>query len=105
MSLKEKLASSMGAAGSIVYLLIGIIFAVAPLAILDLGMVINGILLAVILFVPLVGEIVRFILYVVALVVCISGPQDVISIIFYVMFVLELLMVLPLVLSLFRPRE
>ena len=86
MKLKEKLVGSLGVLGYCIWFVVSVIFSFAPLMVLDLPMVVDFIAIFVIQYIPLFGEIVRCALYVWAFIVVLSGPINVISIIFFVCF-------------------
>lgn len=82
--MKEKLSSALGSFGGILWYIISFLYSFAPLFILRFPFWVDLILIGVILFLPIIGEIVRIALYVWAFVVAIGQPVDIVSIIFFV---------------------
>ena len=99
--MKEKLENVLGGFGAILWYIISIVYSFGPLYILHFPFWLDAILIAVILFLPFIGELVRLALYIWALIVVLSQPIDIVSIIFLVFAALYFFTtVLPLVLSL-----
>lgn len=99
MLLKEKLISALGCFGIVVYYLISLTFSIAPLIILDFPFIVNLILIGIVMFLPYIGGIANAILWVLALVAAIMGPQDAFAIVYYVMFAINAVRLL----SIFMP--
>ena len=100
--MKEKLTTALGAVGFVIYYVISVLITFAPLAFLDFSFLIDFIIIAVITTAPFVGNIVNVVIWVWALIVCISGKQDAFSIIYYILFVLNSLNVVSKIISAFR---
>ena len=86
MALKEKLAGALGVAGIWIYYGITVLFAFAPLVMLDFPFLVDLLIIAAIMFLPYIGSIANLVLWVWAFIVTLGGPQDVIAIVFYVLF-------------------
>ena len=104
--MKEKLTSSLGAFGGVLWYILSVVYAFAPLYILRFPFWVDALIIAAILFLPFIGELIRLVLYVWAFIVVLSQPIDIVSIIFFVCAALYFLSaVLPLLLSLLARKE
>ena len=86
--MKEKLAGALGGFGIILWYLFSFIFCFAPLLFLKMPFIVRLLAIGAILFLPLIGEIIRCGLYVWVFFVVISEPIDVFSIIFFICLVI-----------------
>ena len=80
--MKEKLMNALGSVGVILWYLLSILIAVMPLVMIDASFGLNLLLLAIALFIPATSGI----FWIWGLVCTIRGPQDIIAIIYYVLF-------------------
>lgn len=104
--MKEKLSTALGAFGSVLWYILSIVYAFAPLYILHFPFWVDAIIIAAILFIPFIGELVRLVLYVWAFIVVLSQPIDIVSIIFFVCAALYFFTtILPLLLSLLAKEK
>lgn len=104
--MKEKLVGALGGFGYVLWLIISLLYVIAPVVILDFPFWLTFILLFAINSLPLIGLIVNAVLYIWAFFVTLGGPQDVIAIVFYVFFALYLLTeLLPVLLAMFSSRK
>lgn len=101
-SLKTKLMDALGSVGIILWYLISLLIAIIPLVMIDASFGLKLLLLAVALFIPTTFGA----FWIWGLVCAIRGPQDALTVIYYVLFVI---MFLPYfinsVLSLFNKRK
>lgn len=97
--MKEKLINALGTVGGVLYYLITVFIAVLPITVLGLPFWIDLILLGVMMFIPATSGI----FWIWGLVATIGGPQDIIAIIYYILFaVMFLPYFINIVLSFFR---
>ena len=100
--MKDKLINTLGSVGVILWYLLSLLIAIMPLVMIDAQFLLNLLLLGVLLFIPVTSGI----FWVWGLICAIRGPQDLIAIIYYVLFVI---MFLPFfinsVLSIFSKRN
>ena len=89
--MKEKLSYIFGSFGIILYYLILTVFSVIPFIILEFPLWLILVLTLLISFLPLIGSIANVVFYILALVKAVSGPQDFITVLFYVFFALYVL--------------
>lgn len=82
--MKEKLMNALGSVGVILWYLLSLLIAVMPLVMIDASFGLNLLLLAIALFIPATSGI----FWIWGLVCTIRGPQDIIAIIYYVLFVI-----------------
>ena len=87
--MKEKLASALGTVGFAIWYVISVLITFAPLSILRFSFFVDLIIIAVITSVPFIGNIVSVVIWIWALLECISGPQDIFAIIYYILFALK----------------
>lgn len=99
MKLKEKLFQWIGPAAYIVWYIISFVFNFAPLFVMQWGILINVVLLILMTAVPFVNVFATAAVWIWALVVTIKGPQDVYAIIYYVLFVIQMLWFMPALIS------
>ena len=86
--MKDKLLNSLGIVGLILYFVITNIFVFAPLYVLDIpGWLFTGIIIAANIF-PKIYGFTSPVLWIIAFIEVINGPQDIIAIIFYVILAL-----------------
>lgn len=81
--MKEKLTNALGSFGSFIWLIISMTIAVIPIVAIGMPFWINIILFAIMLFIPATSVI----FWVWGLIRMINGPQDVVAIVYYVLFV------------------
>ena len=82
--MKDKLVDALGTFGMVLWYIISVIHAIAPLVILHTPFWLSFLLLVAINVIPLFGEIIRLVLYVLAFIVAFSQPFDIFSIVFFV---------------------
>lgn len=85
---KEKLVEKLGTFGFILWFIISLIYILVPVAILPIPFWLRGIIVLAIYALPMIGLLVETGVFFWGFYVTISGPQDVIAIIFYVVFAL-----------------
>ena len=85
--MKEKLMTALGAVGIGLWYLISLLIAVIPLVMINAPFLLNLLLLATALFIPATSGI----FWIWGLVCAIRGPQDIIAIIYYVLFAIMFL--------------
>lgn len=88
--LKEWLVNTFAGIGSVIWTVISLLFLVLPVFYLPVSIWIKALIIVAIYFLPLGNLIGQAIVYIWAFVVTVSGPQDVLAIIFYVFFALWL---------------
>lgn len=86
-NIKDKLMNGLGSVGVVLWYVVSLVIAIMPLVMIDASFFINLLLLAVILFIPATSGI----FWIWGLVCAIRGPQDVLAIIYYVLFVVMFL--------------
>ena len=84
--MKEKLTNALGGFGIILWYVFSFLFCFAPLFYLRLPHIVDFLVIGAILFLPLIGEIIRCGLYVWAFFVVLSEPIDFLSIFFFICF-------------------
>ena len=103
--MKDKLAGALGGIGIIIWYIISFLYSFAPLMVLRFGYLADFILILIMSTLPIVGEVIRFALYIWAFIVVINQPVDVFSIIFFVFAALYLFTtVIPMIAALFSKR-
>lgn len=104
--MKEKLTTTLGALGGVLWFILSALYCFSPLLILRLPGWLDFILFMAMFSLPFVGELVRAVLYIWALVVAIQGPQDVFAIVFYVIAAIYFFTTLvPFVAAFFKKPE
>lgn len=97
---------SLGVFGVVLLYLISALFAIFPLMMLPFTFWIRFVLIFVMMFVPVVGEVVRFVLYILALIVAFSAPLTVQTTIFFIFSLIYFFFrVLPTIASFFVTRD
>lgn len=100
--MKEKLMNALGSVGVILWYLLSLLIAVMPLVMIDASFGLNLLLLAIALFIPTTSGI----FWIWGLVCAIRGPQDIIAVIYYVLFAIMFLpYFISTVLNLFNKRK
>lgn len=100
--MKDKLLNALGSAGGILWYLLSLLIAVMPLVMIGASFWLNLLLLAVIQFIPATSGL----FWIWGLVCAIRGPQDIIAIIYYVLFVIMFLpFFINTVLNIFNKRN
>ena len=100
--MKDKLMNALGTVGFGLWYLVSLLVAVMPLVMIDAPFLLNLTLLAIALFVPATSGV----FWVWGLVCAIRGPQDIIAVVYYVLFVIMFLpFFISTVLNLFRKRK
>lgn len=89
--MKEKIVGLMGGFGFVIYLCITSVLTFIPLAIVHWNFVIDAILIAIVLFVPIVGSVVQFLLWIISVPLVISGPFDFVAVLYYLALVIYLI--------------
>ena len=104
--MKEKLTGALGIIGYVIWYVISVLYSFAPLLFLRFGYLTDLILIIIMSAVPLLGEVVRFALYVWAFIIVIQQPVDVFSIVFFILAALYLFTtVVPMVSALFQQKR
>lgn len=104
--MKEKLQSALGSAGIVLFYIIGFLYAFAPLLVLDFPLLVDILLILAMNVLPLLGELVRIVLYVWAVFVVLSHPLSGFSIFFLVIAAVYFFTtVWPILTALFGDRE
>ena len=99
---KEKLVGLFGTFGLVLYFVLSVALAFFPFVFLNFGFWIECLVILVILWLPLIGTVVNAVIWIWALVVCIKGPQDVWTIIYYILFIINFFPYIRAFFSLFR---
>lgn len=100
--MKDKLINALGSVGVILWYLLSLLIAVMPLVMIGASFWLNLLLLAVIQFIPATSGL----FWIWGLVCAIRGPQDIIAIIYYVLFVIMFLpFFINTVLNIFNKRN
>lgn len=86
MEIKEKLSQSLGIFGFVLYFIFYAVFKFAPLIVLGLPFIVDLILIAIILAVPILNTVANIVVWVWGLITIINGPQDTLAIIYYILF-------------------
>ena len=104
--MKEKLSMTLGRAGVVLWYIISFLYSFAPLISLRYSFFVELILIIVMTTVPILGEITRIVLYVLAFIVEIGRPIDVFSIIFFVFAALYFFTtVIPIICAIFSKNK
>ena len=94
--------NALGAVGIGLWYLVSLLVAVIPLVMIDAPFLLNLLLLAIVLFIPASSGV----FWVWGLICAIRGPQDIIAIVYYVLFAIMFLpFFISTVLNLFRKRK
>lgn len=103
--MKEKLTNALGVTGSVIWHIILMVLALSPLIILDLPFWADLIIIFAVMSLPFIGDIVMLGVYIWAFIVAISGPIDIVVIIFFISAGLYVLFdLLPTLLMLFSRK-
>ncbi len=86
--MKEKLVTTFGAAGMVLWYIISFVFCFAPIFYIRMPFIVRIIIVGVVMFIPFVGEIIRCLLYIWAFFSALGGTIDGLSILFFVLFAL-----------------
>lgn len=89
--MKEKLFQALGSAGSIIYWILLIAVGIMPFVVINLPFWLDLLLMAVCFFIPATSGI----FWAWGLIATICGPQDVIAVIYYILFAIMFLPFLP----------
>lgn len=105
-ALKEKLIGTLGIAGYILYYILICFITFLPLWVLDYPFGINLILVAVILYVPYIGDITQTIIYVLSFIEEIgrikNGDADVVTLLYFIAMIIHVfLFLMPFLVLLF----
>lgn len=93
--LKDTLYLHLGQFGYILFYVICALFAFAPLVcVLDFNPIVNFLIVGVIMFVPILGQILELVLWVWSFVLALNMPCDVFLVIYYIAFTIIALKVL-----------
>ena len=92
---KKKLQQLFGGAAFIVWFFVAFILNFAPLFILQLGMLVSAVLIILMTVVPFANTIVTAAIWIWALIVAINGPQDTFTVIYYVLFAVQMMWFIP----------
>lgn len=100
--MKDKLLNSLGSFGVILWYLLSILIAVIPIVMIGKSFLVNLVLFLIIQFIPATSGF----FWIWGLVCALRGPQDIIAIIYYVLFVVMFLpYFVSFVLSFFQKRS
>ena len=103
--MKDKLSGALGGVGVVLWYIVSFLYSFAPLLFLKFPFWLDFILIVVMSTVPLIGEIVRFALYIWAFVVVLNQPIDAISIVFFVFAALYFFTtIVPIISALFSKK-
>ncbi len=103
--MKEKIQSSLGSFGLVLWLALSLVACVIPVIVLDFSFWWSLLVFAVVFIFNSLGGVVMFGLYIWAFIVAVQGPQSVITVIFYVCFVLYVLPnIISLIIALFSKK-
>ncbi|MGN1027564.1 MAG: hypothetical protein ACI4P4_14325 [Faecousia sp.] len=103
---REKLVEKLGAFGFALWFIISLIYIILPVAILPIPFWLRGIIVLVIYALPMIGLLVQIGVFFWGFYVTISGPQDVVAIIFYIVFALWIISTfIPLLISVFSTKN
>ena len=98
--MRDKLIQSFGGAGFVLWLILGFFLSYMPLWFLPIHGLALFAIIAVIMFIPIVGDVVNFILWVVSFPVVLKGPQDWLAIAYYIVFAVNMLFnVIPIMIN------
>ena len=103
--LKSKLMSTLGVFGYVLYLIFCVIVCGAPLLVLPIPWFIATVLFVLMMWFPIACSVLDLILWPAGLVYLISGPQDVISVIYYVLFAVNVVRLILAVVSALASRR
>ena len=102
--LKDKLTSVFGTFGFILYYAVNIIFSFAPLFVLPFPIFVVFLLFLAMNILPYIGTVINVVLWLWALIVTINAPQDVFSVIYYVLFAANCVRIMLCFLPLFSKK-
>lgn len=103
--LKDTLFSALGSVGFVIYCLISTILLFMPLVFLDLNIFIDAILIFVIIYIPFIGGICEFILWLLSFFVVLNEPFNVFIALYYVALAIYVLTtLLPFIISFFSKQ-
>ena len=102
--MRNKLSSALGAFGSVIFYIIGILLTFAPLFILDWPIWVKLIIVAVLNIIPVVGNLLSIVLWVIGFFATLNSPQDIIAIIYYVLFALNVVIFIIGIVSLIKNK-
>lgn len=98
--MRDKLVRSFGGIGFILWLLLGFCLSYMPIWFLPIHGIAMVAVIAVIMFVPIVGDVLNFILWAVSLPTVLTGPQDGLAIAYYIIFAIYIIFnVIPILLG------
>lgn len=98
--MRDKLVHSFGGIGIILWLLLGFTLSYMPIWFLPIHGIAMIAVIAVIMFVPIVGDVLNFILWAVSFPTVLNGPQDGLAITYYVIFAIYIIFnVIPILLG------
>lgn len=103
--LKSKLLSSLGVFGYVLYLVFCVIVCGAPLLVLPIPWFAATVLFVLMMWLPIACSILDLILWPVGLFYMINGPQDAISVIYYVLFAVNVVRLILAVVSALASRR
>jgi len=84
--IKDSLVGTLGVIGYILWIIIGALTMFTPLAFLDIPFWISLLIIIAIIYLPFIGGITNFIIWVLSFVVVVSGPIDSFSIAYFIIF-------------------
>lgn len=89
--MRNKLIHSFGGIGIILWLILGFCLSYMPIWFLPIHGIAMVAVIAVIMFVPIVGDVLNFILWAVSFPTVLSGPQDGLAIAYYIIFAIYII--------------
>lgn len=105
-ALKTWLVEKIGTLGFIIWFIISLIFLVVPVVVLPVPFWLRLIIILVIYALPMIGLLLQIVVFFWGFFVTISGPQDIVAIIFYIVFALWIcLSFIPLLISVFSKQK
>ena len=104
--MKEKLTGVLGTFGFIIFWIITSILTFMPLTILHWSFWLDILVITIVLFIPVIGNICMFILWAVTLPMVILGPFDIVAIFYYVALAIYVFAyIIPFLLTVIRNRR
>jgi hypothetical protein len=104
-SLKEKLIGSLGVFGYIIWYIIAFVFAFAPLWVLNLPWWADMLIVAVIMFLPIIGALCNIGIWIWSFFVAIITPINAFVVIYFIVLTIYVIIyIIPILISIFSRR-
>jgi hypothetical protein len=104
--IKEKLVGALGGFGIILWYIIIFVMAIAPLWILNLPWWLDGLIIAAIMFVPILGDIVNLGIWIWSFFIAINSAVNALVIIYFIVLgIYALIFILPILIALFSKKQ